>query len=102
MKINLAKAAGFCPGVKNADKAIREALQINDARICTLGKLIHNRVYNEELGSLCVKTLEIDEVETEILRVPNKKMILFIRTHGVPRWISERLERLTKLYPRGV
>ena len=50
MKINLSQYAGFCPGVRNADKIVRNAIASGKARIYTLGHLIHNRLYNEELA----------------------------------------------------
>ena len=86
MKIELSKYAGFCPGVKNADRLVRSL--INDkssGRIFTLGHLIHNRLYNEELESLGVRSVELSEVEELASSLGDEQMTLVIRTHGIPK-----------------
>ena len=86
MKIELSKYAGFCPGVKNADRLVRSL--INDkssGRIFTLGHLIHNRLYNEELESLGVRSVELSEVEELASSLGDERMTLVIRTHGIPK-----------------
>ena len=51
MEIILSKNAGFCPGVRRADDAVRALMskRNNGDKICTLGSLIHNRLYVDEL-----------------------------------------------------
>ena len=51
MKLTLSKYAGFCSGVRNADELIKNA-HATGKKIYTLGKLIHNRIYNENLEKL--------------------------------------------------
>ena len=87
MKINLSKFAGFCPGVRKADETVRRILakQTSDARVFTLGHLIHNRIYNEELAALGVSSISFDEVENRYSQNPDAPMTLVIRTHGITK-----------------
>ena len=54
MSVILSKHAGFCPGVKKADKAVRMLIPTARLgnRVYTLGSLIHNSLYNEELRKI--------------------------------------------------
>jgi len=60
VKITLSKGAGFCPGVKRADIEIRRLIseKAYNERIYTLGSLIHNRGYTEELSALGITVIE--------------------------------------------
>ena len=53
MKILLAEHAGFCPGVRRAAEAVLSTIASDNPpkRILTLGNLIHNPVFLEELRS---------------------------------------------------
>ena len=101
MEIILSKNAGFCPGVKRADKEIRAIIKGRspDERIYTLGKLIHNASYISELESVGVFSLEADEIEAVLKESPDIKTTLVIRTHGITKEYSEFLDKLTKEYP---
>ena len=86
MKITVSKGAGFCPGVRHADEIINELIQRkeNGERIYTLGSLIHNRLYNENLKTRGVSSIEFDDIE-RILFETKDKVTLAVRTHGIPR-----------------
>ena len=101
MKITLSKNAGFCPGVKRADAAIRELIKNrgDKERIYTLGSLIHNRLYNEELASLGVVSVTLPELSDILASDKNSKHTLVIRTHGIPREDEELLVALKAKYP---
>ena len=98
MKINLSKFAGFCPGVRRADETVRECIKNEKVgeRIYTLGHLIHNRLYNEELESIGVSSIDFDEVEGIYRSAPEKPMTLIIRTHGITKEKNDFLLRLDK------
>ncbi len=99
MKTELSKYAGFCPGVKNADKTVRSLIDNKaSGHIFTLGHLIHNRLYNEELEGLGVKSIELSEVEANLKASGEEKMTLVIRTHGIPKEDEELLYDLQKTY----
>ena len=86
MIVALSKYAGFCPGVQNADRIIRRLIGDKaSGHIFTLGELIHNRIYNEELLSLGVRSIELPCVEAEAEKLSPENMTLVIRTHGIPR-----------------
>ena len=64
-EIILSKNAGFCPGVKRADEFVFNLISSKkeNTKIFTLGKLIHNRIYNEKLQALGVIPIEFSEIE---------------------------------------
>ncbi len=97
MKLLLAKSAGFCFGVRRATEKIEELLK-NEApcRIFTLGELIHNRLYLQELEEKGV--FAIDEKEAERVAAASdggEKTFLLLRTHGVSRATEEKMRALT-------
>ena len=61
MKVTLAKNAGFCFGVRRATETVERLLKEGNRRVATLGHLIHNRLYLEELASRGVVSISIDE-----------------------------------------
>ena len=86
MKINLSKCGGFCPGVKRADKEIRQLLSEKkpDENIYIIGPLIHNDIYNEQLKALGANIISFESIE----RISENKEIhhtFVIRTHGVTK-----------------
>jgi len=100
MNITVAKSSGFCPGVKSADKTVHAILDaaLSGERIFTLGNLIHNRIYNEELEKKGVGCIEYDMVHT-LLSSTDSKITLIIRTHGVTKEINEELLSLSAKHP---
>lgn len=85
MQILLSENAGFCPGVRRADNAVRELIKNrkSDEIIFTLGPLIHNGVYVSSLEEEGVRALKISELSSIIKNNPEKKLTFVIRTHGV-------------------
>lgn len=85
-KINVAKSAGFCFGVRRAI-TLAEQTAKKKKRIYTLGPLIHNP---QE-----VKRLETSGIRP--VRDPRrlKTATLILRTHGIPAPLKERLQRRT-------
>ena len=98
MKVTLSPLAGFCPGVKHADSVVRGLIMENNSRIYTLGHLIHNRIYNDDLLQQGVRSIDISEVEHEIRTHENEKITLLIRTHGITKEHSAYLKSLENLY----
>ena len=102
MKILLAKHAGFCPGVRRATEAVEAALCECPApkRILTLGELIHNAVYLEELAARGIAATDEDgaakaAAESDIIG----RTLLFFRTHGVSRATEDRMRALCEQHP---
>ena len=98
MKVTLSTLAGFCPGVKHADSVVRGLILENNSRIYTLGHLIHNGIYNDDLLQQGVRSIDISEVENEIRTHENEKITLLIRTHGITKEHSAYLKSLENLY----
>ena len=100
MQFILSEHAGFCPGVRNADKTVSRLINsIDGHRIFTLGHLIHNRLYNLDLEASGVRSIEIDEVEKEFLSNVDVPMTVVIRTHGITLDMENRLKDLQEKYP---
>ena len=101
MPVNLSKYAGFCPGVRNADKTVTELIQkrCKNERIFTLGELIHNEIYNLRLCKSGVGVISVDECEGEFLKSPSTPMSVIIRTHGIAKDDEESLLSLAYKYP---
>lgn len=98
MKITIAENAGFCFGVKRATDYV-EAL-ISDtggkARIYTLGKLIHNRIYNEQLSQRGVVEASVEDADRiAALSDTQGRAVMVIRTHGVAKEVEEKLRELS-------
>ena len=101
MKINLSQYAGFCPGVRRADETVRERIKNAEAggRIYTLGHLIHNRLYNEDLAKSGVLSIDFCDVENIYNSAPERPMTLVIRTHGVTKEKCDFLNDFAKAHP---
>ena len=99
MRINLSKFAGFCPGVRRADESVRDLLNTGCGRIYTLGHLIHNRLYIEELERHGVRSIDFCDVERIYLESPDEPMTLIIRTHGIVKDQLDALHELEEKYP---
>ena len=101
MEIILSKNAGFCPGVRRADREVMRLVKErqDNQLVFTLGKLIHNDTYVSQLGELGVRAIEIDELDKILLDNPDKKISLVIRTHGITLEVEERLLALAKENP---
>jgi 4-hydroxy-3-methylbut-2-enyl diphosphate reductase len=84
IKVITAKRAGFCFGVKRAVDMAFAAAKESD-RVYTLGPIIHNPQVIDKLQSEGVQPVEsIDS---------RKIKTLIVRTHGVPKEISEKLNK---------
>ena len=84
IKVITAKRAGFCFGVKRAvDMAFDVAKKSKS--VYTLGPIIHNPQVIEKLKSEGVRPIE--SIDSPRIKT------LIVRTHGVPKEISEKLSR---------
>ena len=89
MEVRLANSAGFCFGVKKAMEKVYEQIEKADGtKIYTYGPIIHNEEVVKELAAKGVEVIEslkeLDEKE---------KGVLIIRSHGVAKEISDRMEK---------
>jgi (E)-4-hydroxy-3-methyl-but-2-enyl pyrophosphate reductase len=84
MKVELARTAGFCMGVKRAMEMVLKAINENKVKIYTCGPLIHN----PQVMAL------LEERGITVLR-PGKKVpkggLVVIRAHGIPPQEREAL-----------
>jgi 4-hydroxy-3-methylbut-2-enyl diphosphate reductase len=85
MRVELAKTAGFCPGVKRAVNMVDQAAQTGKPTV-TYGPIIHNHHVVERFAAMGVR--EIDHYDQA---QPGTTVI--IRSHGVSREVYEGLER---------
>ncbi len=88
MEVRLAKSAGFCFGVKKAMEKVYEQIDKADGKqIYTYGPIIHNEEVVKELASKGVEVIESLEELNE-----REKGVLIIRSHGVAKEVSEKME----------
>mgnify|MGYP000058241219 FL=1 len=89
MKVELAKTAGFCFGVKRAVETVYEQIEKHKTeKIYTFGPIIHNEEVIKDMLRSGVTVLNTVQ-ELEAL----KEGIVIIRSHGVPKSICDTLER---------
>jgi 4-hydroxy-3-methylbut-2-enyl diphosphate reductase len=84
MRVEVAKTAGFCPGVKRAVDMVAQAAETGNPTV-TYGPIIHNHHVVERFAAMGVK--EIGSVQEA---QPGTTVI--IRSHGVSRAVYEGLQ----------
>ena len=92
MQITIAKHAGFCFGVRRATERLEKAIaQKNQGEgIYTLGALIHNKVYNEQLAEQGVGIVSMEQIESLAKQSSEKSPVtVFVRAHGITKSDSE-------------
>ncbi len=101
MSVTLAKSAGFCFGVRRATQRVEElSKDPGIRRIYTLGSLIHNRLYIEELARRGIQVTDLSQVPRIAAESDAQgETVLVIRTHGIPREEEELLRELEKQHP---
>ena len=85
MKINLAKTAGFCFGVRRAIKIAIE-LASSKSKIEILGDIVHNEEVTRDIRNVGIKIVK------RLTKGENK--ILLIRAHGIPLQYIKRAKAL--------
>ena len=101
-EIIVAENAGFCFGVKRATDTLEKTVSESpeNVRIFTLGHIIHNTVYNNELLEKGVQVLSESEIERVAESATEASPIkVFVRTHGVTLEISQRLSDCAEKNP---
>ena len=95
MSIVIATHAGFCFGVKRATGALEEALRRaaeDGGKVYTLGRIIHNRHYAEEISRLGAREIGRDDVPGIISRADRgERITAVIRAHGEIKEIADSL-----------
>lgn len=88
MKVELAKTAGFCFGVKRAVDTVFQQVEKNeDEKIYTYGPIIHNEEVIKDMESKGVRVLNsLEELKTL------EHGIVIIRSHGVPKYVCDILD----------
>ena len=102
VRIRIAKTAGFCFGVKRATDRLASLLDgaADGACICTLGQLIHNRVYQESIEARGVRIVTAEEAAA-LARDADAAcpVTVLIRAHGVERDVENTLRELANENP---
>ncbi len=99
--VEIAKNAGFCFGVKRATDALEAAIAKKDGgRLYTLGKLIHNDIYNGQLEAAGVKVASIEDIPRLAASAnADSPVKVFVRAHGIPREDEATLRYYGQKYP---
>lgn len=88
MRVELAKSAGFCFGVKRAVQTVYEQIETGITPIYTLGPIIHNEEVVREFEEAGVIVLE---KEAQVDAVTEGTIV--IRSHGISKAVYEHLKR---------
>ena len=87
MKINIAKSAGFCFGVKRAVNMVYDEIGRSDVPVYTYGPIIHNEEVVNDLEKKGVRVASEDDLRT----LPEGSTVV-IRSHGVGKEVYDHLE----------
>ncbi len=94
-EILVAKNAGFCFGVARATAAVEREMAVHPPgeRIFTLGRLIHNEIYNQRLAAGGVTVISVGDVERLAAEAtPEAPVKVFVRAHGMTAETERLLE----------
>ena len=101
-EVIIGKDSGFCFGVKRASDIVKAQIEesCEGERIYTLGKLIHNDIFNARLAAKGVVSISEDDIEKiAASSQEGKNVTLVLRAHGVTKACEDRLRELTEKYP---
>ncbi len=101
MNIVVAKEAGFCPGVRRAAETVEKILAHAkpDRKVYTLGRLIHNDRYCEELRQMGCGVIGREDIDSLVARAAaGEKITLVIRAHGELESVLEVLRDCAKAH----
>ncbi len=88
VKIQLAKKAGFCYGVRRAVDMVYEQADKSEKAVYTFGPITHNDIVVEDLRNKGVRVLETIEEADDL-----QEGTVIIRAHGVSKAVNDRLCR---------
>ncbi len=98
----VAKNAGFCFGVARATAAVEKEMAQHPAgeRIYTLGRLIHNEIYNQRLRDGGVEVALVEDIPALVASAtPASPVKVFVRAHGMTAETEEMLQQGTEKNP---
>ena len=101
-EIIVAKNAGFCFGVARATAAVEKEMKehVPGERIFTLGRLIHNEIYNQRLAANGVTVVAAEDVERLCDEATAEAPVkVFVRAHGMTADTEELLARCAEQNP---
>lgn len=84
--VTVAQNAGFCFGVARATEAVEREMRerVPGERIFTLGRLIHNEIYNRRLAEGGVTVVAAGDIERLVAEAtPAAPVKVFVRAHGM-------------------
>ena len=87
LKVEVAKTAGFCFGVKRAMDTVYDAIE-KDEVVYTYGPIIHNEQVVQDLENKGVRVLR---EKNELKEIENGSIV--IRAHGVTKDVCEIIEK---------
>ena len=84
--VTVAKNAGFCFGVARATRAVEQEMAsgAQGRRIYTLGRLIHNEIYNQRLRDGGVEVTSVEAISALATSATEDSPVrVFVRAHGM-------------------
>ena len=101
MDIKVSKYAGFCFGVKRAVDMVNSLLDgASNARIFSLGDIIHNKHAMKSLTDKGLTVISRDDIEKiALLATKDSPCTVIIRAHGIELSVEEELNSYSKANP---
>ena len=90
MKIELAKSAGFCFGVKRAVDTVYKTLGTGE-KVYTFGPIVHNEQVISELEMLGTGIVTEEDLDSNDI----SDCTVIIRAHGIPEAVEEKIKSLS-------
>ena len=92
MKVEIAKTAGFCFGVRRAVNMVYSEAEENPGKVYTMGPIIHNEQVVEDLACRGVHVID-DSLCDEVTKMPvPDDAVIVKRSHGISREMNEKLK----------
>ncbi len=99
MSVTVASLAGFCFGVSRAVDTVEAAVK-NGGTVYTLGKLIHNPGFIQDLEARGVKIIDADGIEKAAAEASEKNpAVICTRAHGITAELDCKLASLALANP---
>ena len=92
MRVEVAKTAGFCFGVRRAVEMVYSEVEENPGKVYTMGPIIHNEQVVNDLAEKGVHVID-DDLRDVITQSPVPgDAVIVKRSHGISQEMNEKLK----------
>lgn len=91
MKVEVAKTAGFCFGVRRAVNMVYSEVEENPGKVYTMGPIIHNEQVVNDLAAKGVHVIDDDLCDEETKQPVPGDAVIVKRSHGISKAMNDKL-----------